>query len=327
MYSSTAAASPFPCSAARGGPSLLLIGWTSCTVQRAELVDDIALAGGHVAAHAGPPDAFPSALPSHDIAVINMPVFADDEAIVSALTGSALPRPRLLVTDMATLDLAHALAAPDDEICVTESRAERLAALAMLISRSSGCVRDTSYVLGEDALHEINRTVARLAEQLGEISGGAHSPFILQKPVSGRGKTIASPDDAETGLIETGGAKDETMRLPFTGDTVRLLIRFRRFRERWFDAALFADPAWDILLDLTAARMDDEKVSASSLCIAACVPPTTALRWIRMMTEKRILRRITDPRDARRVHVELNDQSFESMRGYVNAIASELSKV
>jgi hypothetical protein len=40
---------------------------------------------------------------------------------------------------------------------------------------------------------------------------------------------------------------------------------------------LFADPGWDILLDLYAARQEGKQVSVSSLCIAAAVPPTTAL--------------------------------------------------
>jgi len=36
-----------------------------------------------------------------------------------------------------------------------------------------------------------------------------------------------------------------------------------------------ADPAWDMLLDLTAARAESRAVSVSSLCIAAGVPTTT----------------------------------------------------
>ena len=45
------------------------------------------------------------------------------------------------------------------------------------------------------------------------------------------------------------------------------------------DAELFGDPAWDMLLDLTAARAEHTRVSVTSLCIASAVPPTGAPGW------------------------------------------------
>ena len=39
-------------------------------------------------------------------------------------------------------------------------------------------------------------------------------------------------------------------------ETVRAVIRARRLRARYFDAELFADPAWDMLLDLLQAEID-----------------------------------------------------------------------
>src|SRR3546814_17984132 len=67
----------------------------------------------------------------------------------------------------------------------------------------------------------------------------------------------------------------------------RELLRFRRLRDRYFAGDLFADPAWDMLLDLYAARsQNSHPVSVSSLCIASSVPATTALRWIKAMEEK-----------------------------------------
>src|SRR3546814_8424141 len=55
---------------------------------------------------------------------------------------------------------------------------------------------------------------------------------------------------------------------------VRRMLRQRRMREQYFPAEMFADPAWDMLLDLYAARLDRQPVSVSSLCIAAAVPAT-----------------------------------------------------
>src|SRR3546814_10077844 len=49
------------------------------------------------------------------------------------------------------------------------------------------------------------------------------------------------------------------------GAQVRGLIRARRTRDQFFRNELFADPAWDMLLDLMAARLEHKRVSVSSL--------------------------------------------------------------
>lgn len=101
---------------------------------------------------------------------------------------------------------------------------------------------------------------------------------------------------------------------------VRAIIRARRLREHYFASDLFADPAWDILLDLTAARLERRQVAVSSLCIASAVPPTTALRWIKTLTDEGVLLRISDPTDGRRVFIELSERAAEGMLGYLGAV-------
>jgi hypothetical protein len=98
---------------------------------------------------------------------------------------------------------------------------------------------------------------------------------------------------------------------------VRRLIRLRRDRDRHFPADLFGDPAWDMLLDLTAARMEGVDVAVSSLCVAAAVPTTTALRWVRSLSEAGVFVRRTDPGDARRAFITLSDQAHEAMIGWL----------
>ncbi len=97
---------------------------------------------------------------------------------------------------------------------------------------------------------------------------------------------------------------------------IRSLIQMRRLRDRFFTTGLFADPAWDILLDLAASRLEGRSVSVSSLRIAAAVPPTTALRWIRMMTDQQLLVRRADSTDARRMFVDLADSAFDQLCGW-----------
>jgi DNA-binding MarR family transcriptional regulator len=101
---------------------------------------------------------------------------------------------------------------------------------------------------------------------------------------------------------------------------IRALIRARRMRDEYFAADLFADPAWDMLLDLLAARLAGKRVSVSSLCIAAAVPPTTALRWIRQLTERDIFVRIADPLDGRRVFIALTDKAADALLKWTDAI-------
>ena len=79
---------------------------------------------------------------------------------------------------------------------------------------------------------------------------------------------------------------------------------------------MFADPAWDMLLDLLQAEISQLRVPVSSLCIAASVPATTALRWLKMMTQQGIFLRRADPHDGRRVFVELAPSASQALRRY-----------
>jgi hypothetical protein len=97
---------------------------------------------------------------------------------------------------------------------------------------------------------------------------------------------------------------------------VTAVIQARRLRARYFDDELFADPAWDMMLDLLRAELSHRRVSISSLSIAAAVPATTALRWLKAMTDKGLFIRRDDPLDGRRVYVELSAQCSRALRCY-----------
>lgn len=106
-----------------------------------------------------------------------------------------------------------------------------------------------------------------------------------------------------------------------TAREVRQVIRQRRLRDELFDPELFADPAWDMLLDLYAAKLDRSRVSVSSLCIAAAVPATTALRWIKTLTESGLFERHADVHDARRIFVQLSEGATQAMHRYFARVA------
>ncbi|HEY0014123.1 MAG TPA: hypothetical protein VGB79_14875 [Allosphingosinicella sp.] len=103
---------------------------------------------------------------------------------------------------------------------------------------------------------------------------------------------------------------------------VRRLIRARRERAATFGADLFSDPAWDMMLDLLAARLERRVVETSSLCIAAGVPSTTALRLVRLMTERGLFVRSANPRDGRGVLVALSDDAAERLLAHLAGIGA-----
>lgn len=104
---------------------------------------------------------------------------------------------------------------------------------------------------------------------------------------------------------------------------VRKIIRQRQLRSRFFDPDLFADPAWEMLLDLTAARAEHTRVSVTSLCIASGVPPTTALRYITLLMESGLLDRSEDSTDRRRAFLSLSDKASDAMAGYFRQLGSD----
>lgn len=98
--------------------------------------------------------------------------------------------------------------------------------------------------------------------------------------------------------------------------SVRAALRARRIRSRFFPEELFADPAWDMLLNLLDAEISQIRMPLSSLCTAAGVPAATALRWIKTMTELGLFVRRPDPYDGRRMFVELAPSASDALRRY-----------
>lgn len=177
---------------------------------------------------------------------------------------------------------------------------DRVGALGIALAGRVDRLNDIGSEPGAVRLQQLSEEVGRIARTLAVLSG-------REPPAEIDGFTLA---DRRTAYAAPGGGE---------AAAIRAIIRGRRLRDQYFDSALFADPAWDILLDLTAARMEKRPVAVSSLCIAASVPPTTALRWITRLTEEGLLTRVADPRDGRRVFIALSDGAAEGMFAYLAA--------
>ena len=82
---------------------------------------------------------------------------------------------------------------------------------------------------------------------------------------------------------------------------------------------LFADPAWDILLDLYAAKIEGRRISVSSACIASGVATSTALRWIGEMEGYGLVLKQPDPSDGRRTFLEIASRAAEEVERWLEA--------
>ncbi len=196
------------------------------------------------------------------------------------------------------------------QILVEPGRAERTIAIGRVLAHVPNLrLRELAE---EDRLMLIRLTeqVSRIAERLEKSSPGQRAgggAFRFETPSSNW------QGEGEEYVVERSGRSRP--RLP-NADAIRRIIKARKARADFFDADLFADPAWDILLDLSAARAENRDVSVTSLCIAADVPATTALRWIGQMVESGLLERLADPQDRRRAYIALADGTAYAMARY-----------
>ena len=235
----------------------------------------------------------------------------------------------------ASLVVSTSVAALDDvfgcldqsgaQILVDPSRAERVLALGRVLGQAAHLrVRELS---DDDrlALLRLTEQVSQIAARLdrltppGDGSGDGDSAFRFESP---RLAFAGAPDsDSNDRLIRAARPALPDPRL------VRRIIRQRQLRARFFDGDLFGDPAWDMLLDLTAARAEHTRVSVTSLCIASGVPPTTALRWIGQMIDSALLERVEDETDRRRAFITLTDKASDAMARYFAELGTNATRL
>ncbi len=189
------------------------------------------------------------------------------------------------------------------QLLCAPSHRDRIVAIAVAMAdrRPTGVREEDD---SGEQLRRLNAEVARIVALLTRLTDG--EPIASRREMLGD-RTI--PYRAES-----------KARTAISASEVRQAIRMRRLRDQFFDTGLFEDPAWDMLLDLFAAELEQSRVSVSSLCIAAAVAPTTALRWIGRMTEIGLFDRVPDPADRRRAFMVLAPKAAEGMREYCAAV-------
>ena len=152
------------------------------------------------------------------------------------------------------------------------------------------------------------------------------------REMAGRLLALADEADRETPgkstlqlfAIEGGTLQDPPHALPsdpaYLARFARSLLHARRMRERLLPADLFAEPAWDMLLELFVQRDDGRRFSVTDTCSASNVPPTTALRWLEILVSEGLVERISDATDGRRRFIQLTPTGERKLSALLGAM-------
>ncbi len=277
-------------------------------LDRPDMGDAVAAAGARVACEAGwdvdgaPPEAIARLVVA---TVADLPPDQLPDALLRLADLAAITELGVVVSlNPDQIDpVAAALLGANAELLCDPDPATLVGAIALVLARRVDALLDTVHEAEAERLRRLNAEVARIAEVLARLTRETDlRPHALADRRDGYG---APPP----------GAPD------VSANEIRKAIRARRLRGLQFPTGMFEDPAWDMLLDLYAAYLEGSQVSVSSLCIAAAVPPTTALRWIGRMTDSGLFVRHPDPFDRRRAFMALSDEAREKMDRYFVALA------
>lgn len=269
-----------------------------------------------------------------DVVVVDCPSCAAGGLDAVALAGLARldmrvarSGARLIVsTDLDGLDDVFAVldqSAP--QILVAPSRAERVIAVGRAMGEVGAARLREMAEEDRIALLRLSQQVEALARSLDRLgAGGLMAGTSTGTSTTGGAGSAAGLMLAEGARAPRGAGRGAGRQIRQSGPVaalpdprmVRRIIANRQARARFLDPELFGEPAWDMLLDLTAAEGEGKRVSVTSLCIAAGVPATTALRWIAQMVDCGLFVRMPDPGDRRRAFIGLSDKARAAMTAY-----------
>lgn len=138
-----------------------------------------------------------------------------------------------------------------------------------------------------------------------------------RRTVAGIAQMLLRLSDEDTDgrefALAGGGASDERLLARVRDEQVR---RSNRHKFLGISRDLFSDPAWDLLLELYAARLDRKRVSSSTMGLESGIAQSTALRWLGYLVNLGLIERTQDPHDKRRQWVMISDRAAAGMRRY-----------
>lgn len=154
--------------------------------------------------------------------------------------------------------------------------------------------------------------MATLSDELHRLSLLIHEPETApSRPVVAQGPFSA------TTLIPLEPAEPPVATEDLTA-FIRDVLKKEARKRQIGNGELFGDPAWEMLLDLLLAKIEERQVSVSSACIASGAPMSTALRLVRRLVSEGVLFRVPDEHDRRRNFLVINPKFEEPLIGHLS---------
>lgn len=119
----------------------------------------------------------------------------------------------------------------------------------------------------------------------------------------------------------------ENSPVEITEDHVLSILAGRRGREAAIGRELFSDPAWDILLELYAARLGKRRMSARELARSIGIPESTIARWINVLCDRGLVTAMTERPERDRASIELSVQGLDVMQRLVSYWGSAFQSI
>lgn len=105
-------------------------------------------------------------------------------------------------------------------------------------------------------------------------------------------------------------------------DVAKQLLAQRMSRFDHFPAELFHEPAWDMLLALFVATEERRTMNVKTLVASAKAPVTTSQRWIDHLHKLKLIDRVIDPVDRRRMEISLSDAGQQAITSYLRRLGA-----
>ena len=133
--------------------------------------------------------------------------------------------------------------------------------------------------------------------------------------------------------VEFGSRADQIVHEPDAGAPIgtaavdprtlaKQLLAQRMARFDHFPAELFHEPAWDMLLALFVAHEERRTMNVKTLVASAHAPVTTSQRWIDHLHKLKLIDRVIDPVDRRRMEISLSDIGNTAVNQYLRRLGA-----
>jgi DNA-binding MarR family transcriptional regulator len=103
-------------------------------------------------------------------------------------------------------------------------------------------------------------------------------------------------------------------------DTLKRVIRARNRRSSLFSGELFIDPAWDILLELSLARLEGRGVTTGDLVRLSSVRESIVLRWIDKLVQDGWILPDPEPSGEQGAVLDLSAKAAAGMQKWINEL-------